>query len=376
MSKTPIPSKIVNQLLVKSAGRCQYRGCNDSLYIDLVTKRNFNQSYIAHIVADEPGGPRGDSVRSILLAKDLNNLMLLCDRHHRLIDKEEVEIHTESVLLEMKKDHEERIERVTAISPNMQSHILTYRANVGVHTREISYQTVSQYLHPEYYPAISDTIDLSLSNSVECDKDDSFWQNEVANLEKQFNRKLHQSFSKGEIKHLSVFAFAPIPLLVKLGTLINDIYLTDIYQPVRNPTTWKLTNDPATITYKVIPPLVKHKVVALNISLSATINNERITSILGDDCAIYTLTIDAPFNDYLKSKKELAAFSQIMRKLFNQIKTAFDENIPIHIFPAMPIATAIELGRVWMPKADMPLFIYDQNTATGGFKKVIEIHNT
>lgn len=359
----------------KSAGRCQFRGCNKTLFLDALTKSEFNQAYIAHIVGDVPNGPRGDVFRSPLLKDDINNLMLMCDVHHRKIDANNGKDYTENELLEMKKEHEERIERVTAIAPNMQSYILTYRANVGVHTREISYQTVNQYLQPEYYPAISDTIDLSLSNSVECDKDDSFWQNEVANLEKQFNRKLHQSFSKGEIKHLSVFAFAPIPLLVKLGTLINDIYLTDFYQPVRNPTTWKLTNDPATITYKVIPPLVKNKVVALNVSLSATINNERITSILGDDCAIYTLTIDAPFNDFLKSKKELEGFSQTMRKLFNQIKAEYDEKTPIHIFPAMPIATAIELGRVCMPKADIPMWLYDQNTSNSGFSKVLSISN-
>lgn len=375
MSKTSIPAKIINQLLVKSVGRCQYRGCNKSLYNDLVTKRNFNQSYIAHIVADEPGGPRGDAARSKLLAKDLSNLMLLCDTHHRLVDKEDVAGHPEKLLLEMKKEHEARIERVTNIASNMQSHILTYRANVGVHTREVSYQTVSQYLQPEYYPAESETIDLSLTNSIERDKDASFWSSEITNLEKQVERKLHRSFAKGEVKHLSIFAFAPIPLLVKLGTLINDIYTADIYQPARSTNTWKLNDDLASVSYKIIPPVSKFDTVALNISLSGSIANDRITRILGDNCSIYSLTIASPFNDFLKSKSELIEFGNTMRKLLDRIKAEYNEKTPLHIFPAMPIATALELGRVWMPKADMPLFIYDQNTAAEGFKKVIEIRN-
>lgn len=375
MSKTSIPAKVINQLLVKSVGRCQYRGCNKSLYKDLVTKRNFNQSYIAHIVADEPGGPRGDAARSKLLAKDLSNLMLLCDTHHRLVDKIDVAGHPEATLLEMKKEHEDRIERVTAIAPNMQSHILTYRANVGVHTREVGYQTVSHYLQPEYYPAEAETIDLSLSNSVERDKDASFWSAEITNLEKQVEKKLHRSFAKGEIKHLSVFAFAPMPLLIKLGTLINDISVAEIYQPVRTPNTWKLTNDPASVSYNVVSPVAKHKTVALNISLSATVTNDRITTVLGNECSIYTITIASPFNDYLKSKNDLVEFGNTMRKLFDRIKAEYNDKTPLHIFPAMPIAAAIELGRVWMPKADMPLFIYDQNTAADGFKKVLEIHN-
>lgn len=375
MSVTSITDKNKYLLWAKTGGRCQYRGCNKSLYNDIVTKRNFNQSYIAHIVADEPGGPRGDINRSKLLADDITNLMLLCDSHHRLIDKIEVARHPESVLLEMKKEHEDRIERVTGISHEMQSHILVYKANVGVHTPEMSYQTVSEHLLPEYYPARSETIDLSLSNSLQRDKDDAFWTTELQNLETQFNRKLLQGFAKGEIKHLSVFAFAPMPLLVKLGTLINDIYHVDIFQPVRNPKTWKLNSEASQVSYKVEAPAGKSEIVALNISLSATITNDRITNVLGRDCSIYTLAIDKPFNDFLKSKKELQEFSAVVRRLLNEIKAEYGEKTPLHIFPAMPVAMAVELGRIWMPKADTPLIIYDQNTANGGFSKVMEITN-
>ena len=62
-------------------------------------------------------------------------------------------------------------------------------------------------------------------------------------------------------------------------------------------------------------------------------------------------------------------------KLLNKVKAQYGEKTPLHIFPAMPIAKAVELGRVWMPKADMPLFLYDQNTANSGFSKAIEIVN-
>ena len=375
MSKTAIPEKIKNQLLVKSAGRCQYRGCNKSLYNDIVTKRNFNQSYIAHIVGDIPTGPRGDVVLSPLLAQDLSNLMLMCDAHHRLIDIVDESGHPEALLLVMKKEHECRVEIATAILPNMHSHVLTYKANVGMHTPEMSYQSLSDYLKPDYYPAIADTIDLSLSNSLQRDRDAVFWATEEDNLTAQFNRKLLQNFTKGEIKHLSIFAFAPIPLLIRLGTLINDIYSAEIYQPVRNPKTWKLNEETTEVKYIVTHAVDKHKTVALNISLSGTITNDRITEIIGHEVSIYTITIGTPFNDYLKSRRHLQDFSVEMRKLFDYIKANHLADTPIHIFPAMPIAKAIELGRVWMPKADMPLYIYDQNTANGGFTKVIEIVN-
>jgi hypothetical protein len=373
MSTTKIPDKIIKLLLIKSGGRCQYKGCNISLYQDLITKRFFNKAYLAHIVADSPGGPRGDVTRSTLLAKELSNIMLLCDTHHRLIDRIEVDEHSESLLLEMKKEQEERIERITAINPNSQSHIITYKANVGQHTPVLLYETLVEYLLPEHYPAQSNTIDLGLTDSPIRDKDEEFWITEVKVLNENFNQRLVNSIRQQNIKHISLFAFAPMPLLVKLGTLINDIQNVEIYQPIRNPKTWKLSNDSIDTTYKISKPKSINPLVALNISLSATINNERITKMLGDDCSIYTLTIDTPFNDYLQSKIQLQDFSIAMRHLFDEIKSNYTSKTELHIFPAMPIAIAIELGRIWMPKADMPLTIYDENKTFNGFNKTIEI---
>jgi hypothetical protein len=157
--------------------------------------------------------------------------------------------------------------------------------------------------------------------------------------------------------------------------LINDIQHAEIHQPVRDPKTWKLHDDSIETPFHVIEPTQFYPTIALNISLSATINNDRIISVLGDDCSIYTITIDEPFNDFLKFKKQLQDFSIAIRKLLNTIKAKYNAQTPIHIFPAMPIAAAIELGRVWMPKADMSLFIFDENTANSGFFKAIEIKN-
>ena len=57
----------------------------------------------------------------------------------------------------------------------------------------------------------------------------------------------------------------------------------------------------------------------------------------------------------------------MLRHAFDQIKARHGEDAIIHVFPAMPVSAAIEVGRVWMPKADLPLVIYDQNRAAGGF---------
>jgi len=111
---------------VLAAGRCEYNGCNEKLYEDPLTKFIFNQSYLAHIVADKPSGPRGDATLSNLLKADISNLMLLCDRHHRLIDKEDVAGHPVERLTEMKRKHEERIDRLTTLKDVKRSNVVLY----------------------------------------------------------------------------------------------------------------------------------------------------------------------------------------------------------------------------------------------------------
>lgn len=375
MSNTPIPAKIKNQLLVKSSGRCQFSGCNQSLYKDLITKRDFNKSYIAHIVGDKSTGPRGDVVQSPILANALSNLILLCDGCHRRVDAENGIHFSVLELMAMKKEHEDRIERITAIAPNMDSHIVIYKANVGQHSPFVSYEAMANYLFPRHYPAQSSSIDLGLTDSPLRDKDAHFWDTEIKVLEENYNNRLRDLFRQQRIKHISLFAFAPMPLLIKLGTLINEIQNIEIHQPIRNPQTWNLSDDTEVTNYNSSEPAIFHPIVVLNISLSATISNDRITSVLGNECAIYTITIDNPNPNYLQNKIQLQDFKTTIQQLFNIIKAKYNAQTPIHIFPAMPIATAIELGRVWFPKADMPLYLYDENTANSGFVKVIEIVN-
>jgi hypothetical protein len=192
-------------------------------------------------------------------------------------------------------------------------------------------------------------------------------------LETNFAGRIETLLRQNQINHISLFAFAPMPLLIKLGTLINDIHNVEIHQPIRNPKTWNLSSDKITTRYKIIEPKELCPTVALNISLSADIDNSRITNIIGNQCSIFTLTIDKPYNDFLQSKEQLNEFSKIIKVLFNQIKLKYNNKTILHIFPAMPIATAIELGRSWMLKADMPLAIYDENKLNDGFFKTLEI---
>lgn len=373
MSKTKIPEKAKLDLWVKASGRCEYEGCNERLWEDSLTLAKMNAAYIAHIIADSPDGPRGHETQSEILAKEISNLMLMCDKHHRLIDREDVEGHPVERLLEMKKKHEERIDMVTSINENMKSLVFLYGANIGEHASPLNWKDTTNAMLPIRYPEEHPAIELSLRNSSFCDNQAIYWTIESEQLKNQYKDKVKRKLESGDNKHLSVFALAPQPLLILLGTLISDINSADVYQLHREPTTWKWQNEPDDFEYKVIKPKKIHKKVALNLSLSATIDNSRITDVLEEDTSIWTITIPSPNNDFLKGKNQLSQFRIVMRELFNKIKLIHGQESIIHIFPAASISIAVELGRVWMPKADLPLYLYDENKNNGGFQFAFSI---
>ena len=363
-------------LWAKAAGRCEYTGCNKSLIGDLISgAEDKNFGFVAHIVAETPTGPRGDPIRSPLLADDANNLMLLCHVHHKLIDVDEKDQHPESRLLAMKEAHERRIETVAAIGEDRASHVLRYAANIGGHESPVHYEQIAAAMQPERYPAEGRrTLDIELLGSARQDHEPEFWALERENLTRHFSNKVRSQIEARDIRHLSVFALGPQPLLIELGRLLCDIVPADVYQLHREPKGWRWPVDkrPA-IRFRVREPSKTEGPVAFVLALSATVTDERITAALGDGAAIWSVEAEAPHNDIMKRPTDLMQFRVLLRSMFDRIKARHGEQAVINVFPALPVSAAVEVGRVWMPKADLPLVIYDQNRRLNGFSRALSI---
>jgi hypothetical protein len=374
MSVATISPKTKMMLWGKAAGRCQYEGCNELLDLDLVTKVSMNASYIAHIYGDQPLGPRYHNEYSVKLAKDLSNLMLLCDRHHRMIDREQEASHPPQRLLGMKQRHEDRIALLTGIRPEMQSHVILYGANIGAHGAPLSFQIAADAMTPSRYPSAQAAIELSLINSLMEDHTPEYWKVQHDHLVQLFDRYVRPLIGKHQTQHFSVFGLAPMPMLIKLGTLLSDISETDVYQRHREPATWRWQQDEEDFEFRLLEPKSKKGLPVLKLSLSANITDDRITSLFGEECSIWEITHPQPHNDFLRSPHHLKKFRVIMRKTFDRIKACHGQQSTLQLFPAMPVSSAVELGRVYMPKADLPLVIYDQQNKHKAFIRTIQLN--
>jgi hypothetical protein len=93
--------KTVKRLFAVSGNLCGFPSCG----IPLVEVSGTITGEIAHIRASSPNGPRYDSAQSDEDRHGFGNLILLCTRHHTVIDAE-VRKYSVSVLEKMKREHE------------------------------------------------------------------------------------------------------------------------------------------------------------------------------------------------------------------------------------------------------------------------------
>lgn len=367
MSKTNIPETVKIRLWGKAAGRCEYRGCRTPLWLDTLTQAEFNNAYIAHVYADSPGGPRYAKGLSEKLAADISNLMLMCDRHHRLIDIGDVPGHPADRLFSMKREHEERVELLGGLGPELQSEVLLYGANVGEHDAAITIDQAAEAMVPARYPKDRRGINLGLKYNHLANRDAGFWEQERAQLKAGFQRSVRPALADGGV-HLSVFALAPQPLLIQLGSLLCDIRDVVVYQLRREPRTWRWDDAcPDPFELEILPPTVGGGRVAVTFEMSFKIDHDRVRAVLGADASIWSVTLKKTGNDVLRTREQLQRFRAVCRQLFADINLKHPGLAQLEVFPAMPVATAVELGRVHMPKADPPLFLWDEQRDAGGF---------
>lgn len=371
MTRKQIPNKTKLQIWTKSGGRCQFKGCNKNLLRDDLTFSEMNNAHIAHIIDVNKKTHRYSENYSEEQKNEIWNLMLLCQKHHRLIDNEEEENYSVEKLKKYKREHENRILNLTSIKGDVKTKIICYLTRIGKFQPNVSFETIKEILSQRNLFPNSEPIDIGTRNSTLEDNDDLYWKVEEKNLVKDFEKKVLKHFDQNSGNHFSLFALAPQPLLIRLGTLIPDIYTVDVYQKHREPDTWKWQNGKMIFNgFKIIKPATNNGIPVLIIALSAEVIENRITSVLDGNLSIWKLTIDLPNNNFLTHKEILEEFRVVVRKLLNKIKAEYGHSNSLKVFPCMPNSASVEFGRVWMPKADLDLEIYDERN---GFKSALLI---
>lgn len=112
-----VPVAELKRLFARSGNRCAFTSCRRLLVVEGPSGQPSVLGDVAHIIGASPAGPRGDSFMAPADRNRYENLILLCNTHHQLVDAQEA-TYTPERLRAIKEEHERWVEeRLTTGTP-------------------------------------------------------------------------------------------------------------------------------------------------------------------------------------------------------------------------------------------------------------------
>ncbi len=359
------------ELAARSAGRCEFAGCNKFLLAHELTGEGGNFSDVAHIVAFSADGPRGDMDRP-LDPHALDNLMLLCLACHKLIDTNHAD-YPVGKLRGFKRAHEERIRAVTEHGPEMRTWVIQLRGRIGGQPVDIPAHDVRSAIAPRYAPdETGAVIDLAHLRSEELGMTEAA----LHIIRRQIDMILSGGIDGPKPRHYSIFALATIPVLMAFGRELGDKVAADMYQKHRDQSwTWRKEAVPAQYTYERIQDGTDPACVALVLSLSGKVLPASLPADIDARFTIYEITLagQEPNRQFLNLKEDLELFRRVYREVLSEIHLRHQGPRQLHVFPAVPAPVAIRCGTDLFPKVDPELVVYDN--VGGTFQQCVTINS-
>lgn len=361
-------------LCVRAGGRCEFDGCNKYLFRHHLTHAEENFSQMAHIVAFKPDGPRGRSGRRPKDINGVDNLMLLCPDCHHLIDRRPKEFPRET-LEKYKRSHEERIHRLTAVKADSKTTIVQLRSRIGAQTVAIPAPEIHKAVAP-LYPEDPQGLIIDLTSLD--GQDGAFYETAKRAIRRKVERLYEPGMEVNETRHISLFALAPIPLLVFLGTQLSNKVTVEPYQRHRDTEdwVWKTDGEPAEYKFHKRRAGTDAACVALLLSLSGPTHLSDLPAEVDERFFVYEITLakGTPRPSYLRTREDLARFKDVYEEARSSIRRDHGGLTALHLFPAVPAPVAVLCGRELLPKVDPALLVYDRDKRGGGFQPIMRVN--
>ena len=353
-----IPYAVQKELWARSAGRCEFRGCNDCLLKDSVTQQTRNTAHIAHIISWQPTGPRGNEIDSPRLAKDITNLMLTCSEHNNTIDDKTLEKEYPVALLrKMKKEHEDRVFWLTDLGQNYSLKVIELVSSIQGQRPIIDDKDKIDAMLP-YYPK-EESIKIDLTNVESIDE-----------AKRVIDRIVSlQIIDTDDKSSFAAFIMAKIPYSCYLGYAIGNKIKVKTFQFFRDSEDWKWRNSNEHFNI-ITPEEPETDNINLLINVSGIIDKK-----LTPDYPTYIIQSQSPGVMFLQSEEQVTEFRIKYREILDLIRNDNGEDVTIHLFVAVPNPISFELGRTIMKNLDPTIILYDKTSDGIEYKEIMHLHN-
>jgi SMODS-associated and fused to various effectors sensor domain/HNH endonuclease len=373
-----IPEKIKVLLAALSAGRCEFRGCNEYLFEHPLTLEGGNFSEKAHIYPFGNKGPRSDDGSRPADVHAIENLLVLCQACHKLVD-DNPKTYTREILEEHKKEHEDRVRYVTGLGPEMRTSVVQLKSRIGGDAVDIPANEICEAIAPRYPAGDKEGTIIDLT-TIRDDRPDEYYRVAERQIRQSIDRLYEPGMSVDSTRHISLFALTQIPLLVHLGRCLSNKIPVDFYQRHRDQTNpWKWPEDEEPVRYKQVMPRkgTDRNHVALTVSLSGQISLDSLPERIDESFFVYDIGLDdrKPGTDFLRKRQDLDEFRRTYRGFLSDLMASHPSIEELHLFPAVPAPTAITLGHDLLPKVHPVLIVYDWDKRGGGFIRRIRVND-
>lgn len=103
----PANKEVTRNVALKSGNQCAFPGCDEFIYDE---QEGLFLGELAHIEAESSDGPRYNPKQTDKERNGAANVMFMCRKHHRIIDRKPKH-YTVELLIKMKSDHENNIKK-------------------------------------------------------------------------------------------------------------------------------------------------------------------------------------------------------------------------------------------------------------------------
>jgi len=200
-----------------------------------------------------------------------------------------------------------------------------------------------------FYPLSlnNDGVEIDLQNFSD-EGSETYYAAAKAKISEEVS-KLNEGIRRGSVNHVSVFAFARIPLLIFLGKIIDDTIPTDLYQFMRSTQNWKWI--PSAPIVRFVHAMTRTGSTSdeaiLVVNASGTIKESELPSelatlpvfIIQPTCGII------PQPDTIQNNCSLVNFEKTFREFLSFIESSHKSIRRLHLFSAVPLSVAVCIGR-------------------------------
>jgi hypothetical protein len=345
----------------------------------------------AHIVGreDSTRSARGKNPMPVEDRDDIDNLMLACASCHNEIDKKRVEglldVH---LLRNLKRQHEADIKTQTGLLGDSRTAIIRLAGTIRGDAMQLPRKAAAEAVIrcASRFPFFIESYDRQgveinlLDLDGEYPLEDDYYRTATRRIDSALETRVLPGITNGDIDHVSVFAIARLPLLVYFGWKLNDGIPVDVYQRHRATDDWQWLNPAAETDFSVSHAPANAADGAGGTSEDAVlITNLSGTTPVTDLPAelqgleMWTISPDTgPAEDVFASAEVLGRFVGAVRGFFTDLESTHKNVKRLHVFGALPLAGAIELGRALKSEGLRPTVVtYDRTEH--GYRLALEV---